>query len=418
MNYFHWIAGTLLVLIWLSRVVDTTRGVRTLTNISLPEWDRKSATPAGHPRIAIIVPARNEEASIEQALAQLLALDYDNYEVIAVNDRSTDRTGEIIDAVAKSCSDERPRPSPSGLSGRVVEDTRPYLDSDALGQLKVIHIRELAPGWMGKAHAMWTAARNAANCDWLLFTDADVMFRPDCLRRAIAYAEAERADHVVLFPRTVMKRPGEKMMLAFFQLMFVFGHRPWKVADPKAKDHIGVGAFNLVRRSVYEAIGTYEALRFEVVDDMKLGKVIKNAGFRQRNVLGNDLLEIRWAMGARGVVRNLTKNFFAVMSFQWWRAVLFCAAAAIGNVLPFLGVFLAHGWTRALYAIALACIFFLYVGMSVYSDVRPWYFLLHPLGTLLFIYTMLRSMLFTLWRGGVEWRGTLYPLDELRKGLV
>ena len=398
MNYFHWTTGTLLALIWLSRVVDTTRGVRTLTNISRPEWDRNPVTPAGSPRVAIIVPARNEEASIEQALTQLLALDYDNYEVIAINDRSTDRTGTIMDGFAVSWSDGRPRPSNH--------------------QLKVIHIRELPSGWMGKAHAMWTAAHNAADCDWLLFTDADVMFRPDCLRRAIAYAEAEPADHVVLFPRTVMKRPGEKMMLAFFQLMFVFGHRPWKVADPQAKDHIGVGAFNLVRRGVYEAVGTYEALRFEVVDDMKLGKVIKNAGFRQRNVLGNDLLEIRWAMGARGVVRNLTKNFFAVMSFQWWRAVLFCAAAAIGNVLPFLGVFLAPGAARAPYAIALACIFFLYVGMSVYSDVRPWYFLLHPLGTAFFIYTMLRSMIFTLWRGGVVWRGTLYPLDELRRGLV
>jgi glycosyltransferase involved in cell wall biosynthesis len=359
-------------------------------------------TPAGNPRLAIIVPARNEEGSIEQALTQLLALDYDNYEVIAINDRSTDRTGEIMDAVASSCnqktwSDGPPRPS---------------------HQLKVIHIRDLPAGWMGKAHAMWTAAKSATDADWLLFTDADVMFRPDCLRRAIAYAEAERADHVVLFPRTVMKRPGEKMMLAFFQLLFVFGHRPWKVADPKAKDHIGVGAFNLVRRTAYEAVGTYEALRFEVVDDMKLGKVIKNAGFRQRNVLGSDLLELRWAKGARGVVRNLTKNFFAVMSFQRWRAWGFCVAAAILNILPFLGVVLAHGAARIPYAIALASIFFLYVGMSAYSDVRPWYFFLHPLGTLLFIYTMLRSMFFTLRQGGVEWRGTLYPLDELRKGLV
>jgi glycosyltransferase involved in cell wall biosynthesis len=415
MIYFHWIAGTLLALIWLSRVVDTTRGVRTLTNISQPDWDLHPVTPAGNPRVAIIVPARNEEASIEKALTQLLALEYDNYEVIAINDRSTDRTGEIMDRVAAS------HDMTTGTAGR----PRLALNEAKASrrQLKVIHIRELPAGWMGKAHAMWTAGRNAADCEWLLFTDADVMFRPDCLRRGIAYAEAERADHLVLFPRTVMKRPGEKMMLAFFQLMFVFGHRPWKVADPKAKDHIGVGAFNLVRRKVYEAVGTYEALRFEVVDDMKLGKVIKNAGFRQRNVLGrsvleNDLLEIRWARGARGVVRNLTKNFFAVMSFQWWRALLFCGAAAIGNVLPFLGVFLAHGAARIPYAIALACIFFLYVGMSVYSDVRPWYFFLHPLGTLLFIYTMLRSMLFTLWRGGVEWRGTLYPLDELRKGLV
>ena len=407
MSYFHWITGTLLALIWLSRVVDTSFGVRTLTNISKPEWDRNPATPAGNPRVAVIVPARNEEASIEQALTRLLVLDHANYEVIAINDRSTDHTGQIMERVA-SRGDGRPHPS-----GQGTENTPAHTPA----QLKVIHIHELPPGWMGKAHAMWTGARHA-DSEWLLFTDADVMFRPDCLRRAIAYAEAERADHVVLFPRTIMKRPGEKMMLAFFQLLFVFGHRPWKVADPKAKDHIGVGAFNLVRGKVYESVGTYEALRFEVVDDMKLGKVIKNAGFRQRNVLGNDLVEIRWAMGARGVVRNLTKNFFAVMSFQWWRAVGFCIAAAILNVAPFAGILWAHGWARIPYAIALSSIFFLYAGMSIYSDVRPWYFLLHPVSTVLFIYTLLRSMLFTLWRGGVEWRGTFYGLEELRRGSV
>jgi glycosyltransferase involved in cell wall biosynthesis len=396
MTYFHWLAGTLLAVIWLSRVIDTSLGVRTLVNITLPEWDRNPATPSGNPRVTIVVPARNEEASIRQALSQLLVLDYDNYEVIAVDDRSTDSTGEIMDDLA-TCGDGRPRRSKT--------------------ELRVVHITELPPGWMGKAHAMWSAAKKST-ADWILFTDADVMFRPDCLRRAIAYAEAERADHLVLFPRTIMKHPGEKMMLAFFQLMFVFGHRPWKVADPKAKDHIGVGAFNLVRRHVYEAVGTYEALRFEVVDDMKLGKVIKNAGFRQRNVLGEDLLELHWAQGALGVVRNLTKNFFAVMSFQAWRAIGFCVAAAFLNIVPFAGVFLAHGWERIPYAVALACLFFLYFGMSLFSDVRPWYVLLHPLGTLLFIYTMLRSMFFALRNQGVEWRGTMYPLDELRRGLV
>jgi len=394
MIYFHWIAGTLLAVIWLSRVIDTSLGVRTLVNITRPEWDYNPVTPAGNPRVTIVVPARNEEASIRQALSQLLALDYDNYEVIAIDDRSTDRTGEIMDDLAVG-SDGRPRRS----------------------RLRIVHIKELPPRWMGKAHAMWSAAKEST-ADWILFTDADVMFRPDCLRRAIAYAEAERADHLVLFPRTIMKRPGEKMMLAFFQLMFVFGHRPWKVADPKAKDHIGVGAFNLVRRPVYEAVGTYEGLRFEVVDDMKLGKLIKNAGFRQRNVLGGDLLELHLAHGARGVVRNLTKNFFAVMSFQSWRAIGFCVAAGFLNIVPFAGVFLAHGWARIPYAVALACLFFLYFGMSLFSVVRPWYVLLHPFGTLLFIYTMLRSMFFALRNKGVEWRGTMYPLDELRRGLV
>jgi glycosyltransferase involved in cell wall biosynthesis len=405
MSYLHWITGSLLALIWLSRVIDTSLGVRTLTDISRPEWDRSPANSVGNPRVTIIVPARNEESSIEQALQRLLALHYDNYDVIAIDDRSTDRTGELMDRLIRN-SNERARAS-----------TQAGVDARGYTKLKVVHIGELPPGWMGKAHAMWSAARES-DSEWLLFTDADVMFRPDCLRRAIAYAEAERADHVVLFPRTIMKRPGEKMMLAFFQLMFVFGHRPWKVADPRAKDHIGVGAFNLVRRKVYEAVGTYEALRFEVVDDMKLGKVIKNAGYRQRNVLGKDLLQIRWAIGARGVVRNLTKNFFAVMSYQSWRAIGFCIAAIILNILPFVGVLFAGGWARLPYGVALASIFFLYAGMSIYSDVRPWYFFLHPLGTAFFIYTMLRSMIFTLWNGAVEWRGTLYPLEELRKGLV
>lgn len=387
MSYFAWITGILLGLVWLSRVIDAARGVPKLADISQPEWDRQ---PKERHRLAIIVPALNEEHSIEQALRRLVALDYDDYEVIAVNDRSTDRTGEIMERVA----------------------------AEFPGRLKVVEIHELPPGWLGKVHAMWKAAHEAQDPDWLLFTDADVMFRPDCLRRAVAYAERECADHLVVLPHLTMKRIGEKMMIGFFQLLFVFGHRPWKVADPKAKDHMGVGAFNLVRRSAYEAIGTYKTLRFEVVDDMKLGKVIKNAGLRQRVAFGDNLIEIRWARGARGVVGNLTKNFFAVVSFQTWRALLSCVAMAILNLAPFIGVAFSPGWSRIPYAVATGCVFLLYAGVSGRVEIAPWYFFLHPVSTVLFIYTMLRSTFVTLWHGGVEWRGTRYPLEELRKGLV
>lgn len=264
---------------------------------------------------------------------------------------------------------------------------------------------------------MWTAT-NAATGDWLLFTDADVIFKPDSVRRALAYAEAERADHVVVFPQMIMKRPGEYMMIAFFQTMFSFVHRPWKVADPKTKDHMGVGAFNLIRRSTYEAVGTYEALRMEVLDDMKLGKVVKKGGFAQRNVFGADLISIHWANGARGVVNNLTKNFFAVLSFQWWRTLIAAFALLFLNLMPFLGVWLAHGWARLPYAIALASMFLIYLGMSWHSKVPAYYFALHPVSTMLFTYTLLRSMYLTLWNDGIVWRGTKYPLEELRKGMV
>jgi glycosyltransferase involved in cell wall biosynthesis len=404
MDYFYWIAGAILALAWFSRIVDAAIGMPSVADISQPEWDRTPVAASGNlasanPRVSIIVPARNEEETIEQSLTRLLELDYDNYEVIAVNDRSTDRTGEIMERVASN----------PHFSQKTREMGRP--------RLRVIHHRELPAGWLGKTHAMWTAT-NRAKGDWLLFTDADVLFKPDSVRRALAYAQAVRADHVVLFPQMIMKRPGEYMMIAFFQTMFVFGHRPWKVADPKSRDHMGVGAFNLIRRSVYEAVGTYEALRMEVLDDMKLGKVVKNAGFAQRNVFGGDLISIRWAHGARGVVKNLTKNFFAVLSFQWWRTVITAFGLVFLNLMPFLGVWLAHGWERLPYAVALASMFLIYLGMSWRSGVPAYYFLLHPVSTVLFIYILLRSMFHALWNDGIIWRGTKYPLEELRKGMV
>jgi glycosyltransferase involved in cell wall biosynthesis len=382
-----WISGGVLALAWFSRILEAAVGMPSVADIAEPEWDRK---PASEPRVSIIVPARNEEEDIRATLQSLLALDYSNYEIIAVDDRSTDRTGEIMDDV---------------------------LASSKSGKLRIVHVAELPPGWMGKTHAMWTAAAQATG-GWLLFTDADVLFRPDSLRRAVAYAHVENADHVVLFPSMIMKHPGERMMIAFFQALFVFGHRPWKVADSKTQDHMGVGAFNLVRRPVYDAIGTYHALRMEVLDDMKLGKLIKNAGYAQRNVFGEHLISIHWVRGTFGIVRNLTKNFFALLSFQWPRTVGSIIALIFLNLGPFVGIFFAHGWARLPYAVALASIFGIYYGMSRLSDVAPYYFLLHPVSSILVIYTVARSMVLTMRQGGIVWRGTKYPLEELRRGMV
>ena len=389
---FYWISGVILALAWFSRVVEAAIGMPKIADVALPEWDRKPPTPAGEPRVSIIVPARNEEQDIRATLEGLLALDYSNYEVIAVDDRS----------------DGCDRGAHGGSGGEFLS---------AWTGLHIIHVPELPAGWMGKTHAMWRATQQATG-DWLLFTDADVRFKPDSVRRVIAYAEAEKADHVVLFPRMIMKRPGERMMIAFFQALFVFGHRPWKVADPNAQDHMGVGAFNMVRRSVYEAVGTYKALRMEVLDDMKLGKLVKNAGYAQRNVFGEDLISLRWAKGAFGIVNNLTKNFFAVLSFQWPRTVASLLGLGFINLGPFLGVWLAHGWARLPFGIALFSLFAIYYGMSSRSDVAPYYFFLHPVSTTLFMYTLVRSMVHTYRNGGIVWRGTRYPLEELRRGMV
>ncbi|HXW89670.1 MAG TPA: glycosyltransferase family 2 protein [Terriglobales bacterium] len=395
MTYLHWIAGTLLAVIWTSRLLDAARGMPRVADISQPQWDPKR-TPGAEPRVSIIVPARNEREHIEDSLVRLLHLDYDNYEVIVVNDRSSDGTGERVMEVAERAEAER---------------------AEAERRLKVIHVTELPRGWLGKVHAMWTGAEQASG-EWLLFTDADVLFRPDSLRRALFYAQSEQADHLVILPHIILESPGERTTVAFFQTLFVFGHRPWKVADPQARDHMGIGAFNLIRRPVYEALGTFQVLRLEVLDDMKLGKLVKEGGYRQRNVFGHDLVSLRWVEGVTGMVNNLSKNFFALMSFQWPRALASALALAYLNVTPFLGIWLAQGWARLPYAIALASLFAIYVGMSSKSDVPAYYFFLHALSATLFLYILLSSTLVTLVRGGVLWRGTFYPLEELKRGIV
>ncbi len=389
-----WSCSVLLGAVWLSRLFAVALNMNKIVEITLPEYDVLAADASGcAPRVTIIVPARNEADHIEAALLSLLQLDYPYYEVIAVDDRSEDATGAILD--------------------RLETQWRQRAEA-AHHRLTVLHVTDLPPGWLGKTHAMWQAGKRATG-DWLLFTDADVVFRADALRRAMVYAERAKADHLVLFPTMVMKSVGERMMIAFFQSQFVFAHRPWKVADPKSRDSIGVGAFNLVRREVYEQIGTYERLRLAVLDDMMLGEVVKQEGHRQRVVFGRNLITLRWVFGAVGMVRNLTKNFFAILHYNTAFATLAICGILAVNLGPFVGVWLARGWAQAGFIASLVSLVAIYIGMAARSDISPLYVLLHPVGTLLFTYAIARSVVLTLVRGGVIWRGTWYSLAELRK---
>ncbi|MGC2695058.1 MAG: family 2 glycosyl transferase, partial [Candidatus Angelobacter sp.] len=212
-----------------------------------------------------------------------------------------------------------------------------------------------------------------------------------------------------------MKTLGEQMMISFPQVMATFAMRPWKIRDPKARDHIGVGAFNLIRRSVYDTIGTYEKLRLEVVDDLKLGESIKKAGLRQDVVFGRDLVTLRWAVGAFGVVRNLEKNLFAFLQFRMSLVLAVCAMVCFLCVWPFVGLLLAPGWSRAGFAVAVAMIALGYTLSGRYASGSPWLFLTCPFGAIVFVVAVLRSAYAAIRNGAITWRGTRYSLAELRK---
>ncbi|HWZ43177.1 MAG TPA: glycosyltransferase [Candidatus Saccharimonadales bacterium] len=379
----YWISGVLLGVIWFVPVVQGALSMKRIADVTEPQWQPPET--AELPSLVIVVPARNEEAVLEPALRSLLGLDYPGYQVVAMNDRSEDRTGEIMER----------------------------LKGESQGRLQMIHIRELPAGWLGKTHAMWLGAQQHAG-DWILFTDADCVFHPETMRRALFYATQTGIDHLVLFPTAIMKTPGEKMMMSFFPVSSLFAYRLWKVSDPKARDAVGVGAFNLVRRSAYESAGTYERLRLEIVDDMKLGEVLKKEGFCQNIVLGKGLVSLRWGVGALGVVRNLEKNMFALLQFRLGLMLCLCFGFLFLGICPFLGLLLAPGWAKAGFAVAVTMCAVTYWGMSRITGASPLYFLTYPIASTLGLYTLLRSAFLVMRDGGVTWRGTKYSLAELR----
>lgn len=365
---------------WFYRFLDLFINLPKVANVAEEKWD-KSIHP--QPKLVVVVPARNEEKDIVACLTSLVESDYRNLEVVAVNDRSTDKTGELISK----------------------------MQSKWRGRLRAIHIEQLPPRWLGKTHAMWTGAKESTS-EWILFTDGDIMFRPDALRRAIAYCEAEKADHLVIYPRWVLKSLDEIVMAGVLQSIPV---RPWKMKDPKSRDFIGIGAFNLVRREVYERVGGFEKLRLQVIDDLFLGRNIKRAGFSQHCVFGDDLISLHWAEGALGIAHNLTKNTFAVMGFRWYVAGIALVGTFFFSILPYIGIF-AGGWLWMASAFALLGILGSYAMGAALTNVPWWVAFLHPFGAVVAAYSIVRSVFYTYKQDGIEWRGTRYSLDELKKG--
>ncbi|NIP84066.1 MAG: glycosyltransferase, partial [Planctomycetales bacterium] len=276
-----------------------TRAIPLLDQVPLP------AEPATWPSVSIVVPARNEERELAKALESLLNQNYPDLEVIAVNDRSTDRTAEILDDMA--------RRSPA---------------------LQVIHVRQLPPGWLGKNHALDLAAHQATG-QLLLFTDADVVMQPATLRHAVAYLQDQQIDHLAVTPAVHMPTPLLEAFVVTFLIFFTAYFRPWKVRDPKSKAHVGIGAFNLIRAEVYQQIGTHAAIRMRPDDDVKLGKLVKQHGYRQDVAQGRRWIQVRWYHSLGELIEGLMKNAFSGTDYRLSLVVLATLAILAFLIGPF-----------------------------------------------------------------------------------
>jgi hypothetical protein len=318
----------------------------------------------------------------------MLRQEYPDHEVVAVDDRSSDTTGEILQRMA-------------------ISDNR----------LRVLRVGTLPPGWLGKNHALHVGA-SVATGSLLLFSDADVVMDASVLSRAVRYLLERRLDHMTSPPRVIVRGFLSHALLSAFGLLFSIHAQPWRAKVTTSSKHVGVGAFNLLRASVYRAIGGHARIAMRPDDDMKLGKLVKAQGFKQEFVLGTTLLSVEWYASFRQMVRGLMKNMFAGVEYSVPLAIAGSFAQVLLEVWPFVAVVVTDGWTRALNAVIVVVIYSVLLVNSGHYAVRRFSVFLFPLGASLCSYILLRSMLITLHKDGIEWRGTHYPLQQLRANRV
>ncbi len=336
------------------------------------------------PTLSFISPACNEEAVIEASLRSVLSGHYPALEVVAIDDRSEDRTGEIIDALA--ADDER---------------------------LRAVHVKELPEGWLGKLNAMARGVEVASG-QWLLFSDADVVFSEHALQRAVVYAESRGLDYLTLFPRIESSNLWTDAIFNASPALLLPAARPWSVRDPDSRAILGGGAFVLIRRAAYDAGPGLEWMRLDVADDQTMCQLIKREGGKCDVVNGCDEVSLVWYSSVGQMASMMQKGFYAcVAQFSLLKGIAISLALVYIALFPLLALVPGGGWAAALPVLGLVSMTTATLVVGAWAK-RPWLPSLFFGVGLLLVAAMTAWSSVVGWRiGGITWRGTFYSTELL-----
>ncbi|MCA0970176.1 glycosyltransferase [Halobacillus litoralis] len=370
----------ILALFWMVVLVDYWLGYR-----KIPSLTSMSSLPSDE-KLSVIIAAKDEEKDIEATIRSLAGQENVNVEIIAVNDRSDDRTGERMERLAGE-----------------------------FPQVQSFTIKALPDGWLGKNHALHFGVKQATG-DYFVFTDADIIFQKNALSKAFTFLKKEKADHVTAAPDLNGESFWLRGLISFFLLGFGYLKRPWQANQDNKKGGMGIGAFNLISRTCYEQIGGHEAIRLRPDDDLELGQRVKRFGFRQRLVSALDDMTVEWYPSLKAALIGFEKNAFAGLNYSVLLALTAVVGVFISQVLPYLLLIISPLEIQIISAVnivLLCCLYALTIhSLTTYS---MWYILALPIFALLFVYMLSRALLLTWIRGGIEWRGSRYSLKELKQ---
>ncbi|OIN95520.1 MAG: hypothetical protein AUJ21_02980 [Anaerolineae bacterium CG1_02_58_13] len=361
--------------------------------------------PASAPLISICVPARDEEQNIRRCVESLLAQTYPNFEIIVLDDRSTDSTPRILEELLQTT--------------KVATTWQPR--SDDFSRLRVIHGSDLPAGWAGKPHAL-TQASASARGDWLCFVDADTFAAPEALASCYIKAIETKADMFTIMTFQELDSFWEKVLMPLVLTAMSVGFSPRKVNDPKRRDAVANGQFILIRRAVYDAVGGHERIKDQIVEDKALSEQVKWNGYRLVIADGYQMARTRMYTSLPQMWEGWTKNIYlglrdtpSMLLLGAFGATLALIAALFLPAWPLLGFLwlLKGGGALALGVIAKslivwAALLWARAAVSHGLGISRLYALTIPLGAGLFAAIMLTSAWKVLSGQGVTWRGRVY----------
>ncbi len=356
--------------------------VRTIVNLALIPRLQADGKTAREPLVSVIIPARDEARIIERTVRAFLAQTYPNLEVIVVNDRSVDGTGEIL---------------------RAIDNER----------LRVIDGEEPPAGWLGKPWALHQGSRLARG-EMLLFVDADVVYSSAAVRAAVAHWQSRRPVLLSFLPYFEMRGLGENAAMPMLA-MFCFTFMPTWLSNRSriAALAIGGGTGNLIVRERYEAIGGHEALKDSVVDDVALARLVRRSGEATETVRADDLVSLRMYHGLAEVVEGFTKNSFAVFGRNYVAGILITAGSVVFHILPYGLAVAGDRISMATVAVITVTRLILFRSLRYRLDNA---LLLHPVMVSIWTWIFVRSLWITGIRRRLLWRGRTYDARQTRFG--
>jgi len=356
----------------------------------LPPLDAFKSPQFSPTLLSIVIAVKDEQESITHTINTLCKVERINFELIVINDRSTDKTGIFIEKIAQ----ENPK-------------------------VKYKHIQELPDGWLGKVHALYQG-HLLSQGEYILFMDGDVEVTEKVLSQSLSLMQHKALDHLTIMPHIPCPTFFLKLLVSTSQLLFTLSARTWLSIEKRPLKCVkGIGPFNMVRKKTLDQSEGLQWLKLDISDDVALSHLIAKDGGRSLYIrVSEEGPRFPWYKDAIHMMKGLEKNIVGgFTNYSLLNLFIVASMASLPLITPILAFILFTPTSIALGLLSLGLNLVFALKVTQYQDHGIFPLFLYPLGIFLINLIMIRAAFLCFTQGGIYWSGTFYPLTDLKKGI-